>query len=52
MGATTSGSVKSESGTTAYERVDSGAYPARCISVIELGSRDNEFQGEVKNVTG
>lgn len=48
MGATTSGSVRSESTTTAYERVDSGAYPARCIQVIELGTRDNEFQGEVK----
>ena len=48
MGATTSGSVKNESTGTNYERAESGAYPARCIHVIELGCRDNEYQGEVK----
>ena len=48
MGATTSGSVKNESTGTNYERAESGAYPARCIACIELGTRDNEFQGEVK----
>lgn len=48
MGATTSGSVKNESTGTNYERAEAGAYPARCIHVIELGCRDNEYQGEVK----
>ncbi len=46
MGATTQGSFKEE--TKSYERCDAGVYPARCIQVVELGTHDMEWQGEVK----
>ena len=46
MGATsTAGNVEK---TKSYERAEAGVYPARCIQVVELGTRDNEYQGEVK----
>lgn len=31
-----------------YQQIDSGLYPARCVHVIDLGTRDNEYQGVVK----
>ena len=49
MGCVTSaGNQGKQSTTTNYERAESGAYPARCIQCIDLGTRDNEYQGEVK----
>ena len=34
--------------TKNYERAAAGVYAARCIQVVELGTKDNEYQGEVK----
>jgi len=34
--------------TTDYTRLDTGVYAARCIQVVELGTHDNEYKGEVK----
>lgn len=31
-----------------YKVVDAGVYPARCYSMIELGTQTSEFNGEVK----
>lgn len=46
MGAQSSaGNVKE---VKSYERCDAGVYPARCIQVVELGSHDVEWQGDVK----
>ena len=45
MGAISKGDVTE---TKTYERADSGVYAARCIQVVELGTHDNEYKGEVK----
>lgn len=45
MGATTQGTVNKDN---EYEVCEAGAYPARCVHVIELGTQKNEYLGEVK----
>lgn len=31
-----------------YENPEAGTYPGRCIRVVDVGTRDNEWKGEVK----
>lgn len=47
MGATFGDPVTSE--VKNYEHVEGGSYPARCIQIVELGTHQSEYQGEVKN---
>lgn len=46
MGATTS--AGNTEATKSYERPSAGVYAARCIQVVELGTHDTEFKGEIK----
>lgn len=46
MGAQTCGS---ENKTTNYEIMEAGTYPMRCIQVVELGTHQVEYQGEMKD---
>lgn len=32
-----------------YKVVDAGVYPARCYSMVELGTQTSEFNGEIKS---
>ena len=45
MGATSSAGNQNKE--TSYEVCEAGVFPARCIQVVELGTHDNDYKGEI-----
>lgn len=43
-------SVYASSNPTDYKPIDSGTYVARCFSMVHIGTIEQEFQGETKEV--
>lgn len=41
--------IASDSGNADFKRVPPGVFAARCFSVIDLGTQETEFQGEIKH---
>lgn len=40
----------SNSSTTNFEPIEAGSYPARCYSMIHIGTVNENFQGEIKTM--